>query len=1795
MANPTLTIFANFRLDSEERFLRMKDSFLSFKDIDAERWIINIRGRHKVEAGRFLEAQLGSRLALYQLESPEGWFHDSRIMAATIETEYVFFWVEDHLCLRPDKISPTLREMQEKDLDLLTYSFCHKGQARAYYGNDDIVPGEELDWFEHTVSNNPVIQRNIEGGVRLVSCISIMKRSLFNKVLFENKKFIWPKETPFDFEVSPTETQFLPLKRGLPKHELFASMDDDNAVPGTSLISRGLYPDRVRGPRLTATASEPQSATGTPPTASHPLIVLINGYRVGQPTLPTGTAYVAQALENAEIHYEVCDVNITPDEQIVEVIKKQNPAYIGLGTMTFEVGKNYRLLQTLKKALPGVVVILGGPHAIAAGRDIFQECPAVDFVIRGEGEEALVGLLQGVSLKDIPGLLSRDPRLDGTAYEPLQIDHISFPKYRRFDLGKYGTTMNLASSRGCVYSCTFCGAPKFLGKKWRAFSSGRMIEEFEYWYARGYRNFYFTDSLFALDRRRLVEFCSHVAGTGYKDVSFTADGARADHLTRDVLEQLKQASFTTLILGVESVHDRTLEFFRKNETFAQIDAALSIADSLDFDIIVYLIIGAPTESYNDALDSLRYPLKYKNIISAVVSKLMPIKGTPYYDYALEHGLVDNPDLCYPKHEVSGYNAKADSHTPVEKIWTELSTEITDLSRFLETRSEIRSYLRAQGIVHFDVEQLNTLTKQHLDSLSGTQPDAGGDHSPKLSAITSQRDGDDLIRRLMAANITVEKFQVDVEDFVAWLEDFRDIYDSYSPLGDVAIEKCLEHYLSFKVLQLQQGQVYIDIAASASSWADCLRERGAEAYSLDLKYPEGIHGNRIGANAAATGLPAGSVDAMSLQCAFETFKGDFDKLFIRESNRILRDGGKVVITPLYLDTQHFILSGKNVDISEAPLDEGAIRVWREDDYDEDFSRHYSPEALASRISSDLEGMSAKVLYIDNLDRLRERFPGQRIYCDFTLYLAKRPASIVAEGDENLTRIYDEDFYQEQKDASYRSAECVVPLLLNVFEPRSVIDIGCGAGGGLHVFPRNGVHDIRGYDVNNLRASTYFVDKKHIRTGIDLSSSSLAIEGRADLLICLEVAEHLPAEHADRFVATLTNASQAIVFSAALPGQTGVNHVNEQPPWYWREKFNRLGYVEIDFIRPQILDNENVCWWYRQNMTCFVRPELLAARPKLGEMANRYGQRQNEHKLTVINEWVLQNILNGDHGTCVQAPPQQERTPFLSVIIPTRNRAALLHNTLHSLTLQTYPSACWEVIVVDNGSTDCTADVCRHFARRVINFKRIEEPRPGLHNGRHAGLCAARGEIVVFADDDIEAFPTWLEGVAESFADPGVAMVGGKILPKFETAPPAWVEQLKGLTESGWYLGWYSILDFGDSAREIPHEYVWGCNFSIRKEVLEKIGGFHPDALPQELIKYRGDGETAVSFAVRDLGLKAVYNPKAGVNHMVSAERLTPDYIYRRAFNQGISNSYASIRQTRALSPPMTYAPATGILETVERGMVDGFNYHQQRVQSDKGLQEWVFRSNYLGDAGGLPPVAPPFQPYLKRKNVEGVAFDFWIGDEDGREWYDLQCGDPDWMELRFLRDNLIAEGDVILECGGHHGCTAIVLSRWVGHTGKVITFEALPANCDIIRKNIEQNGIDNIQLERKAVGAQKGAITVTSSSNSSVSLSGGGIQVDMVSLDMYEHLHPTLLKIDVEGFEVQVLQGAQKILARRPKLAIEVHTDSLQDYGASVEDIFRLIGIDGYRVWIQWEDGQQPEEYVAGTPITKRVHLFCVPR
>lgn len=237
----------------------------------------------------------------------------------------------------------------------------------------------------------------------------------------------------------------------------------------------------------------------------------------------------------------------------------------------------------------------------------------------------------------------------------------------------------------------------------------------------------------------------------------------------------------------------------------------------------------------------------------------------------------------------------------------------------------------------------------------------------------------------------------------------------------------------------------------------------------------------------------------------------------------------------------------------------------------------------------------------------------------------------------------------------------------------------------------------------------------------------------------------------------------------------------------------------------------------------------------------------------------------------------------------------------------------------------------------------------------------------------------------------------------------------------------------------------------------------------------------------------------------------------------------------------------------------------------------------------------FTPYLKHKSVEGVEFDLWICDRDGRIWYDLTATDPDWPEMRFMRDHIVGPGDVVLECGGHHGCTATLISNWVGPGGKVVTFEALPRNCDIIQRNIDQNRLTNVRLERKAIGAAPGWITVDNASNASVGAAFGA-QVEMTPIDAYAHLKPTVLKIDVEGFEVEALKGAAKVMRSVPKLAIEVHDpDQIRRYGSSVDDLLRLIGPERYRFWIQRDESKAPVEYDLREPITARCHLFAVPR
>ncbi len=326
-------------------------------------------------------------------------------------------------------------------------------------------------------------------------------------------------------------------------------------------------------------------------------------------------------------------------------------------------------------------------------------------------------------------------------------------------------------------------------------------------------------------------------------------------------------------------------------------------------------------------------------------------------------------------------------------------------------------------------------------------------------------------------------------------------------------------------------------------------------------------------------------------------------------------------------------------------------------------------------------------------------------------------------------------------------------------------------------------------------------------------------------------------------------------------------------------------------------------------------------------------------------------------------------MISVIIPTRNRADLLAPALESLTQQALSADAFEVLVIDNGSSDTTAQIAQHYGKRLTNLRYFFEPEPGLHVGRHKGMLEAQGEILVFADDDIEALPTWLASIQEAFVSPDVAMVGGNNLPMFLESPPSWLKNMweRPTHKDGLALPSLSILEMHGGVRPLSPYLVWGCNFSIRKNVLLAAGGFHPDGMPKELIRFRGDGETHVSRFVLESDMKCLYHPGATVYHKVTPERMTFAYFHQRGFNQGVSDSYTSLRkqntdghaksksfafralrwswrQLQLLRP--TDADIKRAQQALTAGHIEGFAYHQEAYHNDVEVREWVHKPQYF---------------------------------------------------------------------------------------------------------------------------------------------------------------------------------------------------------------------------------------------------------
>jgi SAM-dependent methyltransferase len=167
--------------------------------------------------------------------------------------------------------------------------------------------------------------------------------------------------------------------------------------------------------------------------------------------------------------------------------------------------------------------------------------------------------------------------------------------------------------------------------------------------------------------------------------------------------------------------------------------------------------------------------------------------------------------------------------------------------------------------------------------------------------------------------------------------------------------------------------------------------------------------------------------------------------------------------------------------------------------------------------------------------------------------------------------------------------VVPLLIDMINPRSVVDVGCGPGSWLEAFMERGIDDVLGVEGAWLDTSVLRIPSDNLK--IHDVTRPLKLDRQFDLALSLEVGEHLPEVAAGQLVATLTSLAPVVVFSAAAPLQGGTHHVNERWPGYWAELFSAHGFRAVDSLRPRIWLDDEIAWYYRQNMFLAVREDQL----------------------------------------------------------------------------------------------------------------------------------------------------------------------------------------------------------------------------------------------------------------------------------------------------------------------------------------------------------------------------------------------------------------------------------------------------------------------------------------------------------------------------------------------------------------------------------------------------------------------------
>jgi radical SAM superfamily enzyme YgiQ (UPF0313 family) len=384
--------------------------------------------------------------------------------------------------------------------------------------------------------------------------------------------------------------------------------------------------------------------------------------------MPLGIGYLGAVLYKSDFDVNVidCQAQKINYQQFKQEIGKFKPDIVGVTCTTLTYKSALKIVKIAKEVWPKCVTAVGGPHVTFWDDNALQEEPALDVVVRREGEATMLELAQrienGEPYTDVIGTTCRKgSEIVKNADRPFleDLDSLPFPALHLWqhteNLRKYGTIpYPVMTSRGCVYWCNFCTAVRMFGRRYRMRSPKNVVDELEYLHKNYYANqFTFYDDAFTVDQARTAEICDEIQRRGLK-IKWDCE-TRVDMVSKDLFVKMRDAGCIAVWFGVESGSKKQLTSMGKGFSLAQTRRAFKWAKEAGLMTVAGVILGFPGETKESAWETIRF-VKELNPNDVGFYIATPYPGTPMYEEVKANGSLkitdfDKYDTATPTFEI----------------------------------------------------------------------------------------------------------------------------------------------------------------------------------------------------------------------------------------------------------------------------------------------------------------------------------------------------------------------------------------------------------------------------------------------------------------------------------------------------------------------------------------------------------------------------------------------------------------------------------------------------------------------------------------------------------------------------------------------------------------------------------------------------------------------------------------------------------------------------------------------------------------------------------------------------------------------------------------------------------------------------------------------------------------------------------------------------------------------------------------------------------------------------------------